>query len=206
MLPDLRNVLTGAWIRAVAGIRDVGEIIKARIGNDEGAHFGKDGTDAVWVESQDVLTETGRITDRLFFAANALFRLPRSGDLIMSLHPGDARGPGNGLALHGDGHGQVPDWLDEQTCGISIDKEHFRIDVKGDGAEIKITTKNTELKVDADGNVTLKVPAGKTVMLGDENLIAADGGLVLASGIDSFTGSTYGALNNASTVVMAKKT
>ncbi len=45
----------------------------------------------------------------------------------------------------------------------------------------------------------------QTIELGGTNLIAQDCGVVLASGIDSLTGSTYGQLNNASSVVLAKK-
>jgi hypothetical protein len=42
-------------------------------------------------------------------------------------------------------------------------------------------------------------------MIGGNSLVPLTDGVVLASGIDPFTGSTYGALNSASTKVMAAK-
>lgn len=42
--------------------------------------------------------------------------------------------------------------------------------------------------------------------IGGGTLSAALNGVVVASGVDSFTGATYGALGNASSIVLAKKT
>lgn len=42
------------------------------------------------------------------------------------------------------------------------------------------------------------------VFIGDATLTALINGIVLAKGVDPFTGATYGALGNASTTVMAK--
>jgi hypothetical protein len=55
--------------------------------------------------------------------------------------------------------------------------------------------------------VTKLVLKATQVFIGDEaGLTALINGVVLAGGIDPFTGATYGALGNASATVLAKKT
>ena len=51
---------------------------------------------------------------------------------------------------------------------------------------------------------TANIVADK-VNLGGKNLVAMSDGVVVASGIDTFTGSTYGVLGSSSKIVMAKK-
>lgn len=67
----------------------------------------------------------------------------------------------------------------------------------------------TTIMVDTSGNVTLNSPAtinviADKVMLGDKDLEAMTQGVVLGRGVDSFTGSTYAALQSTSKNVMAK--
>jgi phage baseplate assembly protein gpV len=64
---------------------------------------------------------------------------------------------------------------------------------------IVVTAKNVTVKA-----TSVLVEAGK-VQLGADNLQPMQGGVVLASGIDTFTGTPYGALGNASQTVMANK-
>jgi len=66
-----------------------------------------------------------------------------------------------------------------------------------------------------DSDVSIHIKDGATlrivvsgsgkIMLGGDGLIAADNGVVLGSGIDSLTGSTYYSLQSASDIVMARK-
>lgn len=62
------------------------------------------------------------------------------------------------------------------------------------------------IRIRADGDVEITPKAGQAVRIGGGTLSAALNGVVVASGVDSFTGATYGALGNASSVVLAKKT
>jgi phage baseplate assembly protein V len=69
------------------------------------------------------------------------------------------------------------------------------------GADVRIADDGATVKVRGDAvNV-----GDDTVQLGGEGLIAAQHGVVVGSGIDSFTGATYFALQNASSKVLAKK-
>lgn len=67
-----------------------------------------------------------------------------------------------------------------------------------------ISMKQSQLKINASTKVTVIAPQ---VEIGGEGLAAAPliNGVVLASGIDPFTGKTYGVLQSASAVVTAKK-
>lgn len=134
MLREFNQIFNGAFIRAIAGIRDVGEVIFAIVGNPNGGSLYNKESDDVWVHSQDPTpaAPSGMDTSRLFFPLNALFRLPKKGDAGIVLRPRRLAGPGHGLLLHGDGGGpdnaQVPDWLDENTCGVAVDENTFKIE------------------------------------------------------------------------------
>jgi hypothetical protein len=62
------------------------------------------------------------------------------------------------------------------------------------------------IRIRANGDVEITPKAGQAVRIGGGTLSAALNGVVVASGVDSFTGATYGALGNASSIVLAKKT
>ena len=68
-----------------------------------------------------------------------------------------------------------------------------------------ISMKPSQLKVQATTKVTIIAPQ---VEIGSDGIGAAPliNGVVLASGIDTFTGATYGVLGSASASVTAKKT
>lgn len=187
MLRGLEQVLTGAWVRSVAAIRDVGEIFYAIVGDPDGGDTcNMDGANDVWVHSQDPTPAepTGKITARQFFPLNAFFRLPKKGDAVVVLRPKNVDGPGHGLQLHGDGggpdNGQVPNWLDDSTCGISVDKETFKIETKGDDADIAVDT-----------------AAGRTLLLqgGDKGVARMDDTAKVASLMATWMGQVETAIN-----------
>ena len=68
-----------------------------------------------------------------------------------------------------------------------------------------VSMKPEQLKIKATAKVTVIAPL---IELGDEGLSSAPilNGVVLGSGIDPFTGATYGVLGNASSRVTASKT
>lgn len=80
------------------------------------------------------------------------------------------------------------------TLGSDLDAG-TRLSIYGDGS-MKITKGST---------VVIQLDAAGTLQLGGTGLTALLDGLVTARGVDPFTGATYGALGNASAVVMAKK-
>lgn len=80
------------------------------------------------------------------------------------------------------------------TLGRDTD-DGTRLSIYGDGS-MKITRGST---------VVIQLDAAGTIQLGGTGLTAMLDGLVTARGVDPFTGATYGALGNASAVVMAKK-
>lgn len=80
------------------------------------------------------------------------------------------------------------------TLGSDLD-DGTRLSIYGDGS-MKITRGST---------VVIQLDAAGTIQLGGPGLTAMLDGLVTARGVDPFTGATYGALGNASAVVMAKK-
>jgi hypothetical protein len=57
----------------------------------------------------------------------------------------------------------------------------------------------------ASGDIEVLPKTGAKVYLGASPLVALTDGVVVAQGVDPFTGTTYGILGNASAVVMAKK-
>lgn len=57
---------------------------------------------------------------------------------------------------------------------------------------------------EAGATVTKLIINATSISIGADGLAALINGLVLAKGIDPFTGATYGALGNASATVMAK--
>ncbi len=69
-----------------------------------------------------------------------------------------------------------------------------------------LDSNGTDLIVHAKegANINIIVSGGGTINLGESNLSAQEG-VVNGQGIDSFSGSTYFALGNASAVVKAKK-
>jgi uncharacterized protein involved in type VI secretion and phage assembly len=77
-------------------------------------------------------------------------------------------------------------------------KGNVSVDTQGD---VAVTAKGNA-KVTANSQAVVTAP---DVQLGDSNLAPPVNGLVLGSGIDTFTGATYFALGSASSVVKAKK-
>lgn len=135
----LRSVLTGAAIRALAGIRDMGEVLLARVTNvDGGDPIDHDGDAAdVWVHYEDAMTGQPGIA-RLFVPGNILFALPRSGETATVVRPADGLGPGLSYLLHGDigDASRLPSWLREKV-GLWIKDKVLRLESAEDNVEIQ---------------------------------------------------------------------
>jgi len=103
----------------------------------------------------------------------------------------------------------------EAEAGIRI-KTAKDLTVEVEGNVVLTAKGDTSVSIDGDATVKVggsaKVEAGTEallvapdVQLGDSGLSPPVNGLVLGGGIDTFTGLTYAALQNASAVVKAKK-
>lgn len=126
--PALREVLTGAALRAIAGIRDAGEAFLARVGDPGGADVvdvdkteaaAPDGRD-IWVRVQDELTDAPS-TGRLHVPGNILFALPEVGETVLVVRGRDTGGPGSAYVFLGDAGRALPSWL-RTAVGIFTSK------------------------------------------------------------------------------------
>ena len=92
---------------------------------------------------------------------------------------------------------------DDIVLTVEADK-NVRIKLQGSGQVFLDTAGGNVHVATAGGNAVVDSGAGK-VFLGADNLITPNDGVVHGTGIDSFTGATYFALQSASSVVHAKK-
>lgn len=200
MLNELGQVLSGAMLRAVAGIVDAGELILATFGDPDGgavATVADDKSD-VWVEGQCATDDvpTGKETSRLFIPMNMLFRLPKNGESYIIARGKDAAGPGKSYALYGDcgAANQVPGWddgtdLDENNAGIRA-PEGLHIESTGDRVRIVANSGGTkaEFEIQKGGKITITAFAGQNLELNGNAYTAVLGELLIAA----FNAHTHG--------------
>ena len=133
----LREVLTGAVLRSIAGIRDAGELLLARFENiDGGDHVDTTGDKDVWVHVRDVLRGVPMI-GRLFIPAGILFNLPAADETCMVARAKETGGPGAPYVLHGDGGDpqSFPSWI-ASKAGL-FTRKVLRLESAGDAVEIQ---------------------------------------------------------------------
>lgn len=131
--------------------------------------------------------------------------VPKVGAAIgVMFHAGDIDEPIYFLGWYGRGETPTPakeagieDAVDKIKC-FESDRHLVVLDGRSGSESVVIKDKET-------GNVISMTK--DTIFLGDTGLKNAAGadGVVLGSGIDSFTGSTYGVLGSSSKAVLAKK-
>lgn len=82
------------------------------------------------------------------------------------------------------------------------------VDDLGEGETAIFTESGARVKIDASGNIEVTPSASGTVKIGasPETMTALIDGVLNGSSVDVFTGKTHGALGNASSKVLAKKT
>lgn len=98
---------------------------------------------------------------------------------------------------------------DERVALFLVDKARATGAVEAEEGETQLhglAEQSAVVRIRANGDVEITPKSGRKVLLGGGSLAALTDGVVTAQGIDSFTGATYGALGNASSVVLAKKT
>lgn len=164
----LRNVLTGAAIRAIAGIQDMGEVIAGFVANIDGGPVTETASDNSDVHvhvreaSADAANADGGrpIKGRLFVPLDIMWRLPKGGESVTVLRPADADGPGVALVLFGDGGPNAPaapSWLGPNDCGISA-PETFHVESTNGGLTLKDKS-GASITFDGNGNITVQAAA-----------------------------------------------
>lgn len=163
MLRELAQVFTGAFLRSVAGVQDVGEVVLGFFKDPDGGsawHIADDLAD-IWVTVQSAMedTPTGKIVARLFIPMNMLWNLPTEDESCMVARGADAAGPGKPYALYGDAGKaqQVPQWLDKNNAGIST-KKKVHLESTGDDVDVTASAAGKTVNVNGTDYEMLKGP------------------------------------------------
>lgn len=164
----------------------IGTVLPAQGGDHFDLHDGQDCTVEVELHPGGRVI-TARVGSAGGGANQGVWRIPDPGDEVAVLVP-DGEEDAGGIITCVLSTGQVPDSLG----GALLVRGIPRVIVQGD-AEVLVQAPKVVVEADQ-------------VMLGGDNLTPLLDGVVLASGIDPFSQSTYGALGNASSIVMARKT
>jgi hypothetical protein len=137
----LRELLTGAVLREIAGIRDAGEAFVARVVNLLGGdHVNTEGDADVLVHYEDQMSGYPGVA-RLFFPLNALWGVPDEGDSAMVLRGAGTGGPAAPYLLFGDAGKAIPAWI-RAKVGLwhkkTLRVESTEGDVEVEGQTIKL--------------------------------------------------------------------
>jgi hypothetical protein len=157
---QLKEMLSGATLRAVMGIVDAGNVVLAKIGDDSGdGHEVHQSKRDVWVRFTDVLSGMSR-AGRLFVPAGILFARAKKGAGAHVVQGRNMNGPGGPLVMVDGGDGAadnvVPDWFGEDDAGIYGEQTMHVESAEGD---VEIKSDKGDVKVEAPGS-------GKKVLLG----------------------------------------
>lgn len=146
----LREVLTGAALRAIAGIRDAGEAFLARVAAPRGGDVvdvdtsdpaAPDGRD-VWVRVEDALTDAPA-TGRLHVPGNILYALPEAGETVLVVRGRDTDGPGAAYVFLGDAGRTLPPWL-RVAVGLftakvlRLESSASRVEIRANGGNANV--------------------------------------------------------------------
>jgi hypothetical protein len=200
----LREIFTGAAIRAIAGLVDLGENLLAKVGNADGDdHLDTEGGADVWIHYMDTLGGLPGIA-RLYIPGNILFAMPRADESAMVVRPGGASGPGIAYLLHGDGGvaDRIPDWI-RTKVGLFVKDKILRIESKDEAVEVNaggdVVLQNGSLKVARDTDPIARNVQLESWMTQVETAINA-----LASGaVTPFEGSHVGTIDGGAEDVKA---
>jgi hypothetical protein len=142
----LKEMLSGASVRALAGIREVGEVVLAKIGGDDqgDAHDVQDQKRDVWVRFTDALTGMSQV-GRLFAPAGILWRAAANGDSALVIRARKMGGPGGPVVFPVGGDGAtdnvVPDWFPDDA-GLFEPTKKLHVEAKGDELDLTGTVVN----------------------------------------------------------------
>jgi hypothetical protein len=200
----LREMLTGATIRAIAGIRDMGEIILAKAHNADGGDLvDRQDTKDAWVSFTDAMNDMPGQA-KLHFPGGILFAIPKDGDNVVILRGCGLDGPGVTVMLHGHGGDadRVPAWAfgdsakdglyTQRVLRLESSKDNLEIATTADDKDILVTTSkgNVSITVAGDGKKVTITAGGSVVTVnldGDITLVPKSGQVVSAGDVASNT-------------------
>ena len=167
---QLKTMFSGATLRAVADIKERGEVLLAKIGGGTAdTHDVHEKKRDIWVTFTDVLTGMTEL-GRLYAPAGILWRLTPAGQGAHVIRGRKMRGPGGSLVIPDGGDGStdnvVPNWLSKDLSGISL-PEGFEIESTGDQVKIVANSGGTSASIvlNKDGSIEVTPAAGKDLKL-----------------------------------------
>lgn len=204
LIAELKELLSGAAIRALAGIVDTGETLLAKIGNPDGGDPDNvhDKKRDVWTWFRDALTGASE-QGRLYIPASILFNKPNKGETAHVLRARKAGGPGSALVVPDGSDGKtddfVPPWYGDENCGIYSTDRVVRIQSKN--KDVLIEAGGAVIKIDQNGKIEVnsKTPsqdivfnggAAKVARVGDSTAGHLHAAGTLIAGPFAVTGST----------------
>jgi hypothetical protein len=134
---SLREAFSGPAIRALIGLKDMGENFLARVRNADGDSFyDTTGENDVWIHYVDELSGYPGMA-RLHIPGNVLFALPEENDTCMVVRPAEVNAPGASYLLHGDGGDtqRFPSWIATKV-GL-FTKKVLRLESKDEAVEVQ---------------------------------------------------------------------
>jgi len=172
---QLKEMLSGAALRAVAGLKDAGAIATAIVGDDTAQpHTVHSQKHDVWTLFTDVLTGISGV-GRLYAPAGVLWRFTPKGMGAIVVRARKMLGAGAALVIPdgGDGSSQVvPGFddgtnLDKDNAGIFL-PEGWHIESTGDRVRLVANSGGTKCIVELQkgGSIVITPSSGQTVQVG----------------------------------------
>lgn len=143
----LREVFSGASMRALLGLTDAGDVRAARVRDVDGgppvdaqpATQGGQDHD-VWVKTVEELSGESAI-GRLYVPGNLLYATPREGETCLVVRARGTSGPGLPYVFHGDGGtGYFPSWDLTARQGLYSHGRHLRLESDDHDVELEAGT------------------------------------------------------------------
>ncbi len=161
----MRDLLNGPVLRQIIGLVDMGEVILANIGSSTG------GAVNAQQQRRDIFTHAVEsLTDipllgRLFVPAGIVFRRPKTGETAHVIRARDVQGSGAALVVpdgsDGDTDDYLPDWLDDDNCGIYATEEAVHVESKN--REVFINAGGAQIRITKDGVLSIDAKDGQKV-------------------------------------------
>jgi hypothetical protein len=166
---QLKTMFSGATLRAVADIKEQGDVAIATVGDSSSdTHDVHPKKRDIWVRFTDVLTGMSEL-GRLYAPAGILWRLTPKGQGAHVIRGRKMRGPGGALVIPDGGDGStdnvVPGWLSASLSGISL-PEGFEIESTGDQVKIVANSggSSASIVLNKDGSIQVNAASGKDIV------------------------------------------
>lgn len=176
---QLKEMFSGATLRAVADIKERGEVLIASVGDSTSdTHDVEQNNRDIWVRFTDLFTGMSEL-GRLYAPAGILWRLTPKGQGAHVIRARKMRGPGGALVIPDGGDGAtndvVPGWLSKDLSGISL-PEGFEIESTGDQIKLVANSGGTSATfvVGKDGTITATSSGNATLTLNKDGSVSVN--------------------------------